>query len=69
MIVSHQLRTSQDMTVHGALQIRAARSGRELQFGVQRVEVEEVTMRAAWGTRSAIGGVAEAVRSLLRPSG
>ena len=65
-----QLGLGENMAFHGTLKFGFAGSGLEIRFPVQRIEFEEVTVRATLGrARPIIANLAEIIPALPRSIG
>src|SRR5712692_10907540 len=59
LVAAHRLRFRDDVSLRRALQVGLARSGLQIEGGIEGVELEIVAMLAARRTRAAIGVLAE----------
>ena len=64
-VAAHVLALSKDVTLHGALDVLLGGAGFEVEFGVERIKLEKVTMQfSRWRTGTTITDFAEVVAAL-----
>src|SRR2546428_12866943 len=66
-VLTHQLNLLQQVSLHRSLQILLGRVRWKVQAGVERVQLEEVAVRAGWRARAAVVDAAKVRRALLHP--
>src|SRR5205085_1437576 len=66
LVFSGQISLREDMPLHRVQEVFSGRARIEREFGIQRIELEEVTMRSARRTRAAVANLIETVRALTR---
>src|SRR5205807_6097534 len=66
-VLAHQLNLLQEVPLHCFLQILLGRARRQVQGGVERVQLEEVAVCARWRAGAAIADTAKVRRALLHP--
>src|SRR5438309_1350545 len=66
-VLTHQLNLLQQVSLHRSLQIFLGRVRWKVQAGVERVQLEEVAVRAGWRAGAAVADAAKVRRALLHP--